>query len=82
MTLEEKLIQARADLESLREAYKRTLTAAAWEQKDGESSRSITNTSLSVLVKEISKKEKEIENLENRINGTSASAFRVGVKWQ
>lgn len=81
MTLNEKLAQAQQDLESLREAYQRVLTAQSWEQKDGEASRSVTNVSLATLVKEIARKEKEIENLEARIDGVSPSAFRVGVKF-
>lgn len=81
MNLQERLEQARAELQDLKSAYKRALTAQSWNTKDGESSRSVTNASLAVLADEIRKKEAEVSNLEDRISGRTSKAFRGRLIW-
>ena len=78
---EERLELARQELQDLKTAYKRTLSAQSWQTKDGESSRSVTNVSLAELSKQIQAKQKEVDMLEDRLEGRSSGAFRVGVKW-
>lgn len=81
MNLKEQLERAKTELEELRAAYKRTLAAQSWNTKDGESSRSVTNVSLSVLSDEIRKKEVEVRALEDRAAGRTSSAFRGRMIW-
>lgn len=81
MTVAEKLEKANNELAELEKAYKVALKAASWETKDGQSSRSVTNVSLSILASEIDKKKIEISKLECQLEGRSSKAFRVGVKW-
>ncbi len=81
MDLKERLEQAKQELNDLRTAYRMTLAGQSWSTKDGESSRSVTNVSLSTLAEEIRKKECEVMNLENRINRTTGKAFRGRVIW-
>lgn len=81
MTVAEKLKKANEELVELERSYKVALKAASWETRDGQSSRSVTNVSLSVLASEIDKKKLEIDRLECQLEGRSGKAFRVGVKW-
>jgi hypothetical protein len=81
MTIEEKLTIARQELAELEKARTRALTAQSWESKDGDSSRRVSNASLSVIVEEIRKKKAEIEALESKLTGKTGKAFRMGVLW-
>lgn len=81
MTLNERLEQAKTELQSLRDAYKRALAGQSWTTKDGESSRSVVNVSLSALADEIRKKEQEVQNLEDRLEGKTSHAFRGRLIW-
>lgn len=81
MDLNERLQVARTELSELKEAYRRALAGQSWSTKDGESSRSVTNVSLSVLADEIRRKENEIQNLEDRISGITSKAFRGRMVW-
>lgn len=82
MDLQERLTQARAELEDLQKAYRRALTAQSWQTKDGESTRSVTNANISYLANLVRQKQREVDNLQDRIDGKcTGGAFRVGVRW-
>lgn len=81
MDLKARLEQAKTELKELRDAYRMALSGQSWTTKDGESSRSVTNVSLSTLADEIRRKESEIASLESRIEGTTGKAFRGRVIW-
>jgi hypothetical protein len=81
MTTEERLAEARQELEDLNRAYKRALTAQSWQTKDGDSTRSVTNANIQYLASLIKDKRKEISLLEDRLEGRSHGAYRIGVKW-
>lgn len=76
---EKRLNELKERLSTLRSSYNRTLAAQSWETRDGMNSRSVTNANLSDLSKEIRRVEREIESLENQLEGSGTGfGLRIG----
>ena len=78
-----RLTTAQENLKKAREAYFNALNAQSWKMEDGKSSRFVTNADIAKLAKEYQKWQKEVDRLQDLVDGTSyysKSAFRVGVK--
>ena len=76
---ENRLVKLKEQLTKVNEAYERALQAQAWKSSDGMSERSVNNANIAELYREKVELERKIDRLESEIDGTSISAFRLGV---
>ena len=76
---ENRLAKLKEQLTKVNEAYERALQAQAWKSSDGMSERSVSNANIAELYREKVELERKIDRLESEIDGTSISAFRLGV---
>lgn len=80
--IEARLIELRERLASLKAAYQRALTAQRWRTKDGMNERSVDNTDLSQLSREIRNTETQIESLERQLEGGGTGfGIRIGARF-
>ena len=75
----DRLVKLKEQLVKVDEAYKRALQAQAWRSSDGMSERSVNNANIAELYRQKVELERKIDRLESEIDGTSTSAFRLGV---
>lgn len=67
------------ELDSLQEAFNRTLAAQSWATRDGMSSRDVTNPDLADLAWEIREKRKEIDALEFEIENDGFTGLGLAI---
>ena len=75
----DRLVKLKGQLVKVDEAYERALQAQAWRSSDGMSERSVNNANIAELYRQKVELERKIDRLESEIDGTSTSAFRLGV---
>ena len=75
----DRLVKLKEQLVKVDEAYERALQAQAWRSSDGMSERSVNNANIAELYRQKVELERKIDRLESEIDGTSTSAFRLGV---
>ena len=75
----DRLAKLKEQLVKVDEAYERALQAQAWRSSDGMSERSVNNANIAELYRQKVELERKIDRLESEIDGTSTSAFRLGV---
>ena len=75
----DRLVKLKEQLVKVDEAYERALQAQAWRSSDGMSERSVNNANIAELYRQKVELERKIDRLESELDGTSTSAFRLGV---
>ena len=75
----DRLVKLKEQLVKVDEAYERALQAQAWRSSDGMLERSVNNANIAELYRQKVELERKIDRLESEIDGTSTSAFRLGV---
>ena len=75
----DRLVKLKEQVVKVAEAYERALQAQAWRSSDGMSERSVNNANIAELYRQKVELERKIDRLESEIDGTSTSAFRLGV---